>query len=164
MTVLRGAFAEVMDTGPAGFCEEGLKGSETNGIGYPRLDGLVGVVFDEEKGPVGKEGRAFGVARMHRSDECLEEGGLVFYVMKGIGHENAVETADGKRDVDEVGFDGDEGDTTYGFGLEGGAEIQAVYGAAGWEETGEGFGEEACATAEVGPFLRCAGGRGWRLG
>ena len=54
MAELRWALAEVMDLWPAGFCEKRLKGGETNGIGYPGLDGLVSVVFYEEKGLTGE--------------------------------------------------------------------------------------------------------------
>ncbi len=77
--------------------------------------------------------------------------------MKGIGHEDAVEIAERKGDIDEVGFYRDEGHAVDGFAMKSGAEVEAIESAAGGQEAGKRFGEEAGATAEVGPFKWGAG-------
>ena len=76
--------------------------------------------------------------------------------VQGVRHEEAVEIG-GKGDGDEVAADGDEGDSVDRFAVQCGTEIDAVDGAAFRQKTGEGFGEEAGAAAEVGPALLTGG-------
>lgn len=69
-----------------------------DGIGHPDRNGSVGVVLYDEKGAVG----------MHVGSEFLNKGGFVFYIMQGVGHEDAVEWRQVERGLDKVGLDGDD--------------------------------------------------------
>ena len=89
--------------------------------------------------------------------ESIYQGWFVLYIVKGVGHEDAVEIAQREGDIDEVGFDRNEGHAVDGFALKSGAEVETIERAAGRQEARKRFGEEAGATAEVGP---AEGGRG----
>src|ERR1700744_6273494 len=137
MTIDGRGVGEFFDVGPVGGFQQGFEGGIACGPGHPGGDGAVGVVFDDDEGT---------------AVEFFEEGQFVLYIMKRVGHKEAVEVG-GEGDGDEVAADGDEGDAVDAFAVEGGPEVDAIDGAAFGKEAGEGFGKEAGATAEVGPAL-----------
>jgi len=95
-----------------------------DGIGHPDRDRLAGVVFHDEE-------RTFF---LHIGPELLDERGFVFYIVQGIGHENAIEERKGERVFYKVGPDGNDGCRPVGgWGLPADSRIciDAIDGAAG---------------------------------
>lgn len=139
---------EADDGGIAGVLKECLEAGKTHRIRHPNGIWPIGIVFDDEDGVLGAEvGGAQGA----------EQGWFIFYIMEGVGHENAVEIEGREILFDEVGFFWLDGDLIGSqLGPDGGFAVDGVDGAAGGQEAGEGDGEKAGATTEVGP----AGGVG----
>jgi len=122
----------------------------TDGIGYPGGDGLVGVIFHDEEGAAG----------VHVGFHFLNKDGLVFYIMEGVGHEDAVEWGKVERVFYEVGLEGDDrGGLLRAAGGEDGllpdgrVGVDAIDSAARREQLGQCCCEKTGAAAEVGPLM-----------
>jgi len=124
--------AEARDRLVAGGMKQRLQCRQAQRIGHPHGDRLRPVVFDDEEEVGGAEDGLQG----------FEQGGFILYIVKRVGHEDAIEIAEAEVFFHKIIFLRLDANLVGGHLLiDSGMAVDGIDDAFGLEEAGEGQGE-----------------------